>query len=241
MPFGLIDVCPSLLQVALGGGTHLPAVHPKPVAHSAPVVQVVLHATLLAQARSSGQGAGVPFTQSPAPSQLLVVSVLLEHVEPQLVPVAGYEHSAVSLPLHVPAHLPVPWPVHFGRERCGVPETGEHVPSAPETSHAWQSPVHASLQQYPSMQMLLVHWSCAVHFTPSLCRGAQMWAAVQYAVAIHCESLVQLVGHEPAAQTYGSQTTPEPGSHIPAPLQSRPSAEFVEVWQVLVPQEVPAG
>jgi hypothetical protein len=46
--------------------------------------------------------------------------------------------------------------------------TGPHVPAAKPFPplHASQLPVHALLQQYPSTQKLLMHWSLAVHFVP---------------------------------------------------------------------------
>ena len=41
------------------------------------------------------------------------------------------------------------------RAACGGPDgTGEHLPSRPATSHAWQAPVHALSQQYPSTHIV---------------------------------------------------------------------------------------
>jgi len=57
----------------------------------------------------------------------------------------AYLHAVASTPLQVAAHAPVP--EHAVREPCGVPVTVTHVPSAPETSHAWHWPPHAVLQQ----------------------------------------------------------------------------------------------
>jgi hypothetical protein len=74
---------------------------------------------------------------------------------------------------------------------------------------AWHWPVHALLQQTPSTHSALAHWSAAVQCAPLAPLDTQEWPALQYAVAMHWESLAQVVGHEPAAQTYGSQRTPE--------------------------------
>jgi hypothetical protein len=66
-------------------------------------------------------------------------------------------------------------------------------------------------------------------------------AAVQYAVAMHCPSFMQLVGQEPLAHRYGSQTVPEFAVQAPPPLHSCPSAMLPLAEHMLVPHEVPAG
>jgi hypothetical protein len=52
------------------GATQAPALHTKPVAHSALEVQVVPHWPLLAHRKLPGQGAEVTGVQAPAPLQV---------------------------------------------------------------------------------------------------------------------------------------------------------------------------
>jgi hypothetical protein len=71
------------------GVVHAPPLQTKPVAQSALEVQAVLQLVALAQAKWLGQAAGVTAGQVPAPSQVLVVSVLEAHDTPHAVLFAG--------------------------------------------------------------------------------------------------------------------------------------------------------
>jgi hypothetical protein len=57
------------------------------------------------------------------------------------------------LPSQTAPHVvPAPVPPHAGRELCGVPATGEQVPTRPPMSHAWHWPPHDESQHTPSTQ-----------------------------------------------------------------------------------------
>jgi hypothetical protein len=147
------------------------------------VAQLALHAAPSeAHVRLPGQAAGVPAAHVPDPLQTLVVRVLPEHVEPQEVVAIGYVQAAVFVPSHAPLQAPTgppSDPAQTGRAPCGVPPTGQHVPSWSGTSHASHCPVHAWSQQKPSTQLPLAHWSAAVQLLPGSWRNAHEWAAVQ--------------------------------------------------------------
>jgi hypothetical protein len=49
-----------------------------------------------------------------------------------------------------------------------------HVPRLPATLHAWQVPVHAPLQQYPSTHRPLVHSTAAEQVPPLAFFAAQV-------------------------------------------------------------------
>jgi len=81
-----------------------------------------------------------------------------------------------------PSHVPMQdgaSPVHAGRMVCGGPDTAEHKPIAPVTSHASHWPEQAALQQTPSMQKLLVHEPGDVHGWPCAFRASHMPFAAQ--------------------------------------------------------------
>ena len=114
----------------------------------------------------------VPAVQFPLPSQMLPA------VNPALPQLAA--RQTVLLPNFSHAPLPSQWPV-FPHE-TGVPavhppagsaspdETAAQVPSGDEPVsalvQAWQVPLQALVQQTPSAQKPLVHWSVAVQACP---------------------------------------------------------------------------
>jgi hypothetical protein len=81
-------------------------------------------------------------------------------------------------------------PEHAARWPCGAPFTCEHRPCAAATSHAWHWPAHAVLQQKPSTQKPVAHWSAAVHAAPLAKLPEQIRAAEQLPLA-HWRSLAQ--------------------------------------------------
>lgn len=65
------------------------------------------------------------------------------------------------MPSQAPAHEELSL-AHAVRVPWGAPVAGEHVPTLPETSHAWHWPEHALSQQTPSTQWAVPHWLSAV-------------------------------------------------------------------------------
>ena len=65
------------------------------------------------------------------------------------------------------------------RAPCGAPLTAVHLPTLPATSQAWHWPPQAELQQTPSTQLPLVHWSDAPQAAPLASVGTQACAALQ--------------------------------------------------------------
>jgi hypothetical protein len=130
-------------------------------------------------------------------------------------------------------------PSHAYGLHAGIPALPAGAATQLPVAHVPHAP-HAELQQTPETQLVVVHWSAAVHAAPAACLGAHVLAEVQKALAMHWVSLVQLVGHEPLAQRYGSQETPVLVMvHAPAPLQTAPSTALPLVEQVVEPQDVP--
>jgi hypothetical protein len=99
--------------------------------------------------------------------------MLLEHTDPHVVLAPGYAHPATLTPSQEPAQVELD-AAQAVRRPCGAPTTGEHVPCAPTTLHAWHSPPQAALQQNPSTQMLLTHSDCRVQEAPLACTGKQL-------------------------------------------------------------------
>jgi hypothetical protein len=116
-------------------------------------------------------GVTVPAEHVPAPSHCTAgCSFPLKQVAaaPQGVP-AGYSSHAPA-PLHTPLvpQLEGPWSAHcpFGFVPAMM---GAHVPSGDPVSmwvQAMQLPVHAAVQQKPSAQKPLWHWSAVEHAAP---------------------------------------------------------------------------
>ena len=84
----------------------------------------------------------------------------------------GYVQAARVVPSHAPAQSE-PSVAHAVFALCGVPVTGEHVPTLPATSHASHWPVHAPLQHTPSAQMPEMHELAVVQALPFETFGMQ--------------------------------------------------------------------
>jgi hypothetical protein len=147
-------------------GLQAPPVQPNPGAQSLVVAQLVLHA-VPTHAKLPGHGVAASGAQVPVPSHALVMSCWsLQEVLPHVVPPAAYWQACCPpLAVQVAPHI-VPAPVHAARCPCGSPFTCEHRPCVAATSHAWHCPVHAVLQQKPSTQKPVSHWSPAVQAAP---------------------------------------------------------------------------
>ena len=148
-------------------GSQAPSVQPNPDAQSLVVAQLVLHA-VSTHAKLPGHGVAASGAQVPVPSHAPVTTSwsLLHEVLPHVVPEAAYwQACSPPLAVHVAPHA-VPAPAHAARWPCGSPFTCEHRPWAAATSHAWHCPVHAVLQQKPSTQKPVSHWSPAAHAAP---------------------------------------------------------------------------
>jgi hypothetical protein len=94
---------------------------------------------------------------------------------PQTVPAGQSRHAPA---LHLPSVPHVEGAVATQTPRGStVPFVAlAHVPFVPPVraaEHAMHAPEHAPLQQKPSTQKPLAHWSRAVHATPSPCMGTQ--------------------------------------------------------------------
>ena len=148
-------------------GLQAPPVQPNPEAQSLALVQLVLHA-VPTHAKLPGHGVAASGAQVPVPSHALGTSFwsLLHDELPHVVPDAAYWQACCPpLAVQVAPHA-VPAPAHAARWPCGSPFTCEHRPGVAATSHAWHCPVQAVLQQKPSTQRPVTHWSPVVHVAP---------------------------------------------------------------------------
>lgn len=178
---------------------HTPSTQ-KPLWHCGPVlqlaprgsVQVPAAAHVVAPAQSlSGSVPGVTSAQVPL---ALPVFALLHAWHSVVQAPLQQNPSTQKPPWHWPAllhELPTgpqqaPAPLHVVEPAHSVSgsvfmSTGEHAPFAPvlfAALHAWQVPVHATLQQKPSTQNPLWHCEAAVHAVP--------FGASQAPAPLHC-------------------------------------------------------
>ncbi len=94
-----------------------------------------------------------------------------------------------QLPLEQPASLVqvpgqlVPEPLHRYGAQLGLPVEpaglGVHVPKLPDTLHASQAAPQAVLQQYPSMQLPLVHSTALAQLWPFAFLATHWFSASQ--------------------------------------------------------------
>jgi hypothetical protein len=121
-----------------------------------------------------------------------------------------------------------------------VPErTGVQVPRAPAEAQYWQRPAQAVLQQTPSTQLPLAHWSPLVQVWP-LPRGPQL-PLLQTLGATQSASAVQLCLQPPSWQMKGAQSSGWPLTHSPSPSHSEAPIKVRPALQMPMPQEVPAA
>ena len=97
---------------------------------------------------------------------------------PQAVPTAQYAHAGVAAPSHQPScpQVAVESWLHSlsGSVRVGMDVQAPFAPPDLALLHAWHSPAHAELQQYPSTQLPLEHCAARVHWEPCASSGAQV-------------------------------------------------------------------
>jgi hypothetical protein len=174
-----------------------------PEMQSASELQLPRHAVPLQT--YSPQGLVARAGQAPAPLHAAAnVAVLPTHDGARhCVVLAGYVHAVRSVPLQVPPQMLLSV-AHAVREPCGVPVTGEHVPTLPATSQASHSPVQAPLQHTPSTQSPDVHEFPVAQALPFPIFGTQMLPLHQLP-AEQSASAAQVVLHAVAPQTYGAQ------------------------------------
>jgi hypothetical protein len=141
-----------------------------------PLKQLVKHAggMLGSQTKPFMQVDGAPpWLQLPLPSHVFAaVCVLPAHVAPRHIVPAGYFSQAPDLQRPSVPQLACPW---FVQTPCGSGWPSATAPQAPfaplpffAVEHAWQAPLHALLQQNPSTQNPLAHWSFAVQANPCM-------------------------------------------------------------------------
>jgi hypothetical protein len=140
----------------------------------------------------------------------------------------GVVHAVVVLPSHVatPHTGSLVGFVHTPRLPWGAPPpgTGTHVPIEPGTSHAWQSPPHARLQQTPSTQLPDEHSPLAAHPKPFCTRQVPSFFG-----SLHFAPVGQL---DVPQQTPSTQYVP--AAQVPGPEHVLPSpARGTHCWLAL--------
>jgi hypothetical protein len=106
-------------------------------------------------------------------------------------------------PSQVPAHAD-PSLAQADRPARGSPITAVQRPGLPLTLQASHCPVQAALQQTPSTQLALAHWTAPPHPVPSAYSATQTPAEHQ-SPAAQSALFAQLPRHAVGPQTYGAQ------------------------------------
>jgi hypothetical protein len=185
-------------------GLQAPPAQSNPDAQSPVVAQLVLHA-VPTHAKLPGHGLAASGAQVPVPSHAPVtISWSLHEVVPHVVPDAAYwQVCCPPLAVQVAPHA-APAPAHAFRWPCGSPFTCEHRPCVAATSHAWHCPVHAVLQQTPSTQKPVMHWSPAVQaapFSPVLEHNpSTQWSLTHWSSAVQLVAVASLATQWPPLQ-----------------------------------------
>jgi hypothetical protein len=146
-------------------------------------------------------------------------------------------HAVVREPSQVPpqAVLSVAQALRGPR---GAPATGAQVPLLPVASQASHCPLQLVLQQTPSTQNPLAHWSLPAQATPGFNTGAQTPPAHQ-SPEMQSVSAMQFALQAFTPHRYGVQAWTCAGGHSPAPLH--PAARVaLPVVQLGARHEVPA-
>jgi len=98
------------------------------------------------------------------------------------------------------------------------------VPSVPATLQASHWPPQSALQQKPSTQRLVEHWSARLQALPLVRRFSHLPALHQPSTAQSFE-VEQVVVHPPPAQRKGAHSKPAAfAAHVPVPLHNSPRA-----------------
>lgn len=127
--------------------------------------------------------AGAGATHMPVPLHDLASTSVVMPMHVVAAQIVADDQSAQAPPWQVPLVPQVLVAVVAHRPRGFIPLVAVlHVPFAVLLSaaeQAMQVPVHAVLQQTPSAQKPLAHWSTAVHAVPLVSLRTHAWAAVQ--------------------------------------------------------------
>jgi hypothetical protein len=112
--------------------------------------------------------------QRPVPSQkaCAVETPALQAAVRHSIETPGYAQASRREPSQAPAQL-VPSLLQAGRPPRGSPRTAVQVPALPATLQASHWPAQALLQQTPSTQLPLAHWTAAPQEPPFATRGTQ--------------------------------------------------------------------
>jgi hypothetical protein len=146
----------------------VPPLHHDPGAQPPLPVQLVVQAAFMHR-KAPQLGPLGAATHAPAPSQSWAVGVLSTHAGGAHTVPLGYLRHAPP-PSHVPSSLQLAGASAL-QSPCGSApfDALPQVPSTPPllaAEHAWQTPLHAELQQTPSTQKPDWHWSAIVHAWP---------------------------------------------------------------------------
>jgi hypothetical protein len=213
---------------------HTPALQKSPVMQSASEPHVVMHD--VAEQTYGAQIFVEAGGHAPAPSQMAEAVAMPDVQLAARHDVVGYVHDALD-PLHVPAHVPLP--AHTARDPCGAPETNEHVPTDPPTSHAWHCAAQGVLQHTPSMQFVELHCEPEVHADPFESFPPQV-PPMQMSPATQSVSTVHDVLHEVDPHAYGAHEVVDAAGQFPAPSQFAPAVAVPPV-QLALRQFVDVG
>lgn len=121
----------------------------------------------------------------------------------------------------MPAHAD-PSLAQAGRPARGSPITAVQRPGLPLTLQDSHCPVQAALQQTPSTQLPLAHWTAPPHPVP-LANSATQTPAEHQSPAAQSPLLAQLPRHAVGPQTYGAQGWACGAGQRPAPSQAAAS------------------
>jgi len=124
-------------------------------------------------------------------------------------------------PSQMPAHAD-PSLAQAGRPARGSPITAVQRPGLPLTLQDSHCPVQAALQQTPSTQLPLAHWTAPPHPVP-LANSATQTPAEHQSPAAQSPLLAQLPRHAVGPQTYGAQAWACGAGQRPAPSQAAAS------------------
>jgi hypothetical protein len=171
--------------------------------------------------------------QEPVPVQnsASVATPLAHEAERHWTLEPGSEQDCVLMPLHVPVQA-VPSPGQSGRFPTGAPVTAEHVPIEPGRLQASHCPEQSSLQQTPSTQNAVVHWSLPVQGAPGSPLGVQVPLAVQKSPCVQSVSAAHFVRHAVEPHTNWPHDWVAAAGHValvPVQFEGSVSTPFVQV------------
>jgi hypothetical protein len=177
--------------------------------------------------------------QRPPPSQLAAGVYALPTQVARRQPVAVDQGRHAPLPLQVPSKEQSPFAGLLATQRCfgsACPSgTAEQVPTLPVTLQLAHRPpesasLQAELQQTPSVQKPLLHWSALVQAAPFGLRPHELFS--QVLGGTQSASDLQVVRHALLAQMKLPQETSAGATQAPLPSQLEPGCSVVEPPQL---------